>query len=294
VPGRERLTHHAAPQLHIRRGRAGRVTATAAVVSRWEQVRGKYGAVASPQDLPTAAAFARRYKRGRQPLLGSLAEIGARPPGWAWSSLRDDVEPTLWLSIAVSGASDPPAAVRMRAHNYTCDYCEVAGEAEPLYLFADPPHSLWDAVISSLPPGYFTDDLLDALGSGMGCAGKYDRHITGRGGRTASAAVISPPPSGLMDERRWVVAGPAGAGARWHVDPHGTAAWHVLLEVRPDIPPMFSGSLDDDRMSSLRGAFPNPDVVIHRGASSGLSGPPRAASPPAWRRCLPCQGPAES
>ena len=36
----------------------------------------------------------------------------------------------------------------------------------------------------------------------------------------------------LARERRYVLAGPRGAGSRWHVDPDGTDAWNVLLSGR--------------------------------------------------------------
>ena len=36
----------------------------------------------------------------------------------------------------------------------------------------------------------------------------------------------------LLDERMWLVVGPAGSGCRWHQDPFETAAWNALLHGR--------------------------------------------------------------
>ena len=36
----------------------------------------------------------------------------------------------------------------------------------------------------------------------------------------------------MLQERMWLLVGPEGAGSRWHVDPHATSAFNLLVEGR--------------------------------------------------------------
>ena len=44
---------------------------------------------------------------------------------------------------------------------------------------------------------------------------------------SATSAQDSP-----LAETRWLLAGPAGSGTRWHYDPHGVCGWNVCLQGR--------------------------------------------------------------
>ena len=115
---------------------------------------------------------------------------------------------------------------------------EAESDDEPLSLFEwDLPPELLHAV---RPPSQLEDDLLELLAvrdatppvSGDDDGGGGDDDGGGGDDTDASSAVGVCGSPDLLQERRWLLMGPAGAGSRWHVDPHATCAYNLLLEGR--------------------------------------------------------------
>ena len=94
-------------------------------------------------------------------------------------------------------------------------YCDEHADEEPLYVVDDRVPQDGPGSGDAYPPlpSLFAED--DALAS-----------IAARTDLEAAAA------RELARERRYVLAGPAGAGTRFHVDPDGTDAWNLLLSGR--------------------------------------------------------------
>ena len=93
-------------------------------------------------------------------------------------------------------------------------------------------------------PPYLDDDLLStAAAAAREAAAAAAReaaaagHADGAGSRGGTEAgeaeaVEEARAPDLLQERQWLLLGPAGAGSRWHVDPHATSAFNVLFEGR--------------------------------------------------------------
>ena len=160
-----------------------------------------------------------------------------------------------WLKVVVPAAREPPYLVTMQLANYLCDYIpyaralsrasgicqgarggggsaaaeEIGGEEEEasydaLYLFyKDFPRTLAQPFVA--PPQLQEDFLHD-----MACeAARQTAQRLAEGAPPAEAPEQGDDPPDLLNEREWLVVGPAGSGSRWHVDPHGTSAWNLLL-----------------------------------------------------------------
>ena len=128
-------------------------------------------------------------------------------------------------TLAALAARSPRRLVRCVAQGEPCDvrmtladfarYAVDQRDAEPLYVI---------------------DDRVAQDGSGDGLA--YPALPSLGADDDVFAALAADPTTdddaltALARERRYVLAGPRGAGSRWHVDPDGTDAWNVLLSGR--------------------------------------------------------------
>ena len=90
------------------------------------------------------------------------------------------------------------------------NYARTTRDADPLLVF----DAGAAAALDVPPPACMALDLLEALYA-------EDRPLVDGSGSAAARLV--------RGERRWIVAGGAGAGVPWHVDPFGTAAYNMLL-----------------------------------------------------------------
>lgn len=138
----------------------------------------------------------------------------------------------------VQGAQDPPTVVRMSLDNYL-QYMASNKDTDPLYLFEYqlPPDLLRTLAV----PEYFQMDYLSELAEEEDKAdGQVFWNKSGCGEDAAGLSQgqrwygerADQGAANLLQERRWLVAGPAGSGSRFHCDPYCTSAWNALLSGR--------------------------------------------------------------
>ena len=170
----------------------------------------------------------------RRPTVVRSSSLGRSPADWAALSVEQLVvghSAAQWSAV-VQGAVDPPSSVRLAIADYV-QYMEQTPDADPLYLFEyELPPLLLRAAAAARPALLGPPDILAQLAAEAPAAaakaepGELMGEGCGRGGCERPRRIS------LLDERQWVVLGPAGSGSRWHTDPHATDAWNLLIDGR--------------------------------------------------------------
>ena len=205
--------------------------------------------------------------RGAPCLAGPCGGSVASSAAWSVAGLLASFGPREFTVVDQSGGGGGPARCSMRLVDFAAyvhaqqaarlEQADAGAEAsgggaargaarraakpdsEPLSLFehALPPELLREVRV----PPYLDDDLLSAAAAAAREAAAAAGHADAAGSRggcsggteaSEAEAVEEARAPDLLEERQWLLLGPAGAGSRWHVDPHATSAFNVLFEGR--------------------------------------------------------------
>ena len=216
---------------------------------------------------PRGGAGAPLLLRGAPCLVGPCGGSVAWSAAWSVAGLLAGFGPREFTVVDQSGGSGGPACCSMRLVDFAAyvhaqqaarlEQADVGDEAsggraaggagrgaaeadsEPLSLFE---HSLPPELLREVRvPPYLDDDLLSAAAATReAAAAEHAEAASSSGGvETEEAeaaeeaqAVEEARAPDLLQERKWLLLGPAGAGSRWHIDPHATSAFNVLFEGR--------------------------------------------------------------
>ena len=210
---------------------------------------------------PRGGAGAPLLLRGAPCLAGPCGGRVAWSAAWSVAGLLASFGPREFTVVDQSGGGGGPARCSMRLVDFAAyvhaqqaarlEQADVGAEAsggraaggagwraseadsEPLSLFE---HSLPPELLREVRvPPYLDDDLLSAAAAAREAAAAEHADAVGSSGGVEAEeaqAVEEARAPDLLQERKWLLLGPAGAGSRWHVDPHATSAFNVLFEGR--------------------------------------------------------------
>mmetsp|Transcript_74463 Transcript_74463/g.198618 ORF Transcript_74463/g.198618 Transcript_74463/m.198618 type:complete len:315 (-) Transcript_74463:152-1096(-) len=124
---------------------------------------------------------------------------------WKWTGLEKDFQTVeMTCHLQADNLDGKSSTVRMTVGDFGW-YSRTQTEEDPLYLFEPSVPQRLKAQFNT--PQAFAGDLVPDV-------------------------IALFPEFSMASEREWLLAGPPGSGSRFHVDPHGTAAWNILLQGR--------------------------------------------------------------